>query len=538
MNPSGDRARPDGSGAGRLLTRRHALELGGVSALAALIAACGGSPGTLETSRPEPAGEPQRGGDLVFATNMDISTLDPVFSQNFSERFAYYAIYNTLVAYDEDFNIVPELAVGWDLGDAGRSLTFHLRKNVTFHDGTDCDAEAVKWNLDRILDESTNAPIRGSITPPLKTVTAVDKYTVRLDLAKAWRPLLAAFGERPGFIVSPTAVEKYGKDYGRHPVGSGPFRLVDYTFGSKLDMERFDDYWDPGKPYLDSITMRHTPDQQVQMTMLRTGEAHIMDALNPQLALTIQNADGVVVQKARSGRWYAMQMDTDRPPFDDPLLRQAIAHATNSEAVKEAIYRDEARIATNSIGIGWAYDPKLNKPLYPYDLDLARQKVKDAGADGLEVRYANSSQTDYQQICQLLYENYSKIGLDPQVETVPGSDYYNLVVEDKLNWTLTAWTPRADPDGLLRTLFHSTSSQNTTGYHNPEVDRLLDRAAGLTDRKAAARIYTEVNRIIEKDAPYVWIIWPNSISVTRDNIQGFRFYPDEVFRLRDLWMSS
>lgn len=523
---------------GHAITRRHALELGGVSALGMLIAACGGSPGTLETSRPEPAGEPRRGGDLTFATNMDIATLDPAFSQNFSERFAYYAIYNTLVGYDEDFNIVPELAVGWDLGDGGQTLTFHLRKNVKFHDGTDCDAEAVKWNLDRILEESTNSPIRGSLTPPLKTVTAVDKHTVRLDLERAWRPLLAAFGERPGFIVSPTAVEKYGKDFGQHPVGSGPFAFASYTYGSELVLERFEDYWAPGKPYLDSITMRHTPDQQVQMTMLRTGEAHVMDALNPQLALTIQNAEGVVVQKARSGRWYAMQMDTDKPPFDDPALRQAIAHATNREAVREALYRDEARIATNSIGIGWAYDPELNEPAYGYDLDAARKKVRQAGAEGLSVRYANSSQTDYQQIAQLLYEGYSKIGLDPQVEAVPGSDYYTLVLEDKLNWTLTAWTPRADPDGLLRTLFHSSGSQNTTGYRNPDVDRLLDQAAALTDLTKAKPIYSKVNRIIEKDSPYVWIIWPNAISVTRENIQGFRFYPDEVFRLRDLWMSS
>jgi peptide/nickel transport system substrate-binding protein len=522
----------------RLMTRRRLLGAGGMSALGMLIASCGGNIGALRAIRPKPAGRPKRGGDLVFATNMAITTLDPAFSQNFSERFAYYAVYNSLVAYDENFNLVPELAVGWETTDRGKSLTLHLRKNVKFHDGTACDAEAVKWNLDRLLDKSTNSPLRGQLTPPLQTVSVVDKNTVRLDLSKPWRPLLAAFGERPGFIVSPTAVEKYGKDYGQHAVGTGPFRLENYSYGSELVMTRFDDYWDPGKPYLDSITIQNVPDQQVQLTMLRTGEAHIMDNLTPQLALTIQNADGIAITIANSGRWYAMQMDTGKPPFDDVRLRQAVAYATDSVAVKNALYRGEARVATNAIGIGWAYDPALNKPIYPLDLSLAKKKIADAGARGMSVRYANSSATDYQLIAQLLYEGYAGSGLDLNVGTVPASDYYNLVLEGKLNWTLTAWTPRADPDGLLRTLFYSSAKQNTTGYKNPVVDKLLDEAAVLADHKAANLIYAQVNQIVARDAPYVWIIWPNSITVTRDNIQGFMHYPDEVYRLRDLWMSS
>lgn len=522
----------------RGVSRRQLLRLGGVSALGMLITSCGASAGALRAVGPEPAGKPKPGGDLVFATNMDIATLDPAFSQNFSERFAYYAMFNTLVGYDKDFNIVPELAVGWETTDGGRSLTFHLRKNVKFHDGTSCDAEAVKWNLDRLLDESTNSPLRGQLTPPLNTVVVVDRHTVKLDLAKPWRPLLGAFGERPGFMVSPTAVEKYGKDFGVHPVGTGPFELERYRIGNELVLKRFDGYWDEGRPYLDSITMRHTPDQQVQLTMLRTGEAHIMDNLTPQLALTIQNAEGIAITKADSGRWYAMQMDTDKPPFDEPKLRQAIAHATNTVGVKNALYRGEARIATNSIGIGWAYDPGATSQAYPYDLDLAKKKVSEAGAKGMSIRYANSSETDYQLITQLLQEGYAKTGLELDVETVPGSDYYNLVVEDKLNWSLTAWTPRADPDGLLRTLFYSSGGQNTTGYKNPVVDRLLDEAAVIPDQKKAKKLYGEVNQLIAKDAPYVWIIWPNSITVTRENVQGFRAYPDEVYRLRDLWMSS
>ncbi|MBF8187689.1 hypothetical protein ITP53_18490 [Nonomuraea sp. K274] len=525
------------------MSRRVLLQAGGVSALGLLIAACGGGTGTatggnLGTSPGGATGTPTSGGNLVFATSMDITTLDPAFSQNVSERFAYYAMYNTLVGYDKDFNIVPELAEKWETSKDGKVLTLHLRKGVKFHDGTPFGADAVKWNLDRILDKKTNSPLRGTLTPPLNAVKVVDDATVELQLDTAWRPLLAALGERPGFMVSPTAVEKYGQDYGVHPVGTGPFQFVSFTQDSELKLQRFKDYWAPDKVHLDSITFRHTPEQQVQLTMLRTGEAHITDAITPQLAVTIQSDPSVTIKQAPSGSWYALQMDCDKPPFDKPELRQAIAYATNREGVKGAIFQGKARVATGPTGIGWAYSTSDTTPLYSYDLNKAKQLVQQAGAQGMTVNYVNSSDSDYQTIVQLLQGDYSKIGLNVKVGTVPGSDYYNEVVEDKLNWSLTKWTQRADPDGLLRILFHSKGSQNTTGYSNPEVDRLLDQAAGISDTAEAAKIYQQIQKLVEKDAPYVWVVWPDDIVPFGNKVGGVTLYPDAIYRLRELWISQ
>jgi peptide/nickel transport system substrate-binding protein len=507
-----------------------------------LIAACsssGSSPGgSTNPSATGAAGDPVKGGDLVFASSMDIATLDPAFSQNFNERFAYYAIYNTLVGYDAEFNLVPELAESWETSQDGKTLTFKLREGVKFHDGTDFNAEAAKWNLDRLLDESVNSPLRGSITPPLQSVRAVDETTLELSLERGWRPLVAAMGERPGFMVSPTAVEKFGKDFGANPVGTGPFKFVSYVQDSELKLERFADYWDPDNVHLDSITFKNTPEQQVQLTMLRTGEAHIADALTPQLASTVAGDSAVTVLESETGNWWALQMDVDKPPFDKAELRQAIAHATNREGVQSAIFRDKARLATGPIGIGWSFADDGADPVYPFDLDKAKQLVEQAGATGTTVDYINSSDSDYQAIAQLLQDGYSKIGLNLQVDTVPGSDYYDLVVEDQLNWTLTSWTPRADPDGLLRLLFHTDGSQNTTGYSNPKVDELLDQAAGIQDTDEAAPIYQEVQDILEEDAPYVWVIWPNTMVPQNSKVGGLTLRPDSIYRLRELWISS
>lgn len=133
------------------------------------------------------AGKPSA-GSLVYARNMDTKSLDPHFSTQLSERYALYMIYNTLVAYDKDFNIVPDLAASWDIGDEGRSITFHLQPGAKFHDATDCDAAAVKWNLDRVVDPSVNSPLSGQLKPPLEKVDVIDKTTVKLQSSTPWRP--------------------------------------------------------------------------------------------------------------------------------------------------------------------------------------------------------------------------------------------------------------------------------------------------------------------------------------------------------------
>jgi peptide/nickel transport system substrate-binding protein len=321
-------------------------------------------------------------------------------------------------------------------------------------------------------------------------------------------------------------------------VGTGAFEFVSFTQDSELKLKKFKDYWDADNIYLDSITFKNTPEQQVQLTMLRTGEAHIADAVTPQLAGTVKGDPSVTIEEAETGNWYALQMDCDKPPFDKPELRQAIAYATNRDGVKSAIFLDKARVATGPTGIGWAYSEEETKSIYDYDLDKAKQLVEQAGATGLTVDYINSSESDYQTIAQTLQDGYSKIGLDLKVGTVPGSDYYDQVVEDKLNWTLTEWTPRADPDGLLRILFHSKGSQNSTGYKNPEVDKLLDQAAGITDTSEAAPIYQQIQQILEKDAPYVWVIWPDALVPHGSKVAGITMYPDSIYRMRDMWISA
>jgi peptide/nickel transport system substrate-binding protein len=557
----------------RALSRRRFTTLAAASAAAALSVACGGStsaptatagsqsvataPGAASVTRPTtgagaasaPAGaapttnaavaqSTARGGTLVYARNIDAKTLDPHFSAQFSERYMLYAIYNTLVGYDKDFNIVPDLASSWDVGSDGKTITFHLRPDVKFHDGTDCDAAAVKWNFDRILDPKVNAPVRTQLQPPLASIDVVDKTTVRLNLDQPWRPLIAALGDRPGFIVSPAAVQKYGQDYGRNPVGSGPFKFVEWVTDNHITLQRFDGYWDQGKPYLDSIQMRHVPDSQVQLTQIRTGEAQLIDSVDPSLVSTIRNASGVVVEEYKGGRFYGTQMHPDKPPFDNADLRQALAYATNRAEIQQAVYNGTGRLATHPIGVGWAYDPSLDNQGYMFDLAQAKDHLTKSGMAGQTFTYTTSTSQQAQNLAQVLQAQYQKLGITIKIETVNPADAFALVKSGKTNWTDTNFAPRADPDGLLRILWYSKGFQNSTGFNDPEVDKLLDQAAGIYDTKQAAPLYHQVERKVVANGSHIFYLWGSEFAAHRTEVKGFQYYPDLILRLRDFSISK
>jgi|SRR5215216_4741852 peptide/nickel transport system substrate-binding protein len=521
----------------RRLNRRQVT--GGVvgSALASALAPARGLAWQEATPEGAAEGEPAYGGTLIYARNIDAKTLDPHFSAQWSERFMLYNIYNTLVSWDTDFNIIPELAQSWEILEDGTGIVFNLVPNAVFHDGTACDATAVKWNLDRILNPDNNSNQRGQLEQAVASVEATDPTTLFIALKKPWRPLLAALGERPGFVVSPTAVENSGDQFALNPVGSGPFKFVEWVPDSHIIVERFEDYWDEGKPYLDRIEMRHVPDTQVAVTMVRTGEAQLTDEVDPPMVEALADATDLHVVNYESWRWNSMQMDVDKPPFDNTDFRQALAYGTDRETVLQLVFGGTGRVMTHPIAGGWAYDPQLDS-LMQYDPAKAQELLASSGVAGQTLTMTTDNTRINTDLVQLLQAQYQELGVNVQIETVDSADYFSLIKDDTIPWGPANWTPRADPDGLLRILWHSTGFQNSNGYNNPEVDRLLDEAAGIYDTEKAAELYHEAERIIVEDASYVFIQAPAEFAVVRNEVGGFVYYPDLVLRLRNMWLNT
>jgi peptide/nickel transport system substrate-binding protein len=486
---------------------------------------------------PAAAQAPVRGGTLRIGWIADAKTLDPHFSVQFSERYALYMIFNTLVGLDRAFSVVPELARAWQVSPDGKRVTFQLQRGVKFHDGTDFTADVVKWNIERILDPQTKSPQRSQLEPAVAAVTVTDPYTVVFELKKPFAPLLAALAERPGFMVSPAAVKQAGPDFGRRPVGTGPFRFVEWVADSQLTLERFPDYWDKGKPYLDRVTFRIVPDPTVRLTMVRTGEVDIATDVDAKDVPALQGEAALRVSEMKPpARWTALQWHVDEPPFNNKALRQAIALGIDRNELREVLLSGFGEAARGPVVPGlWWFDPSFKG--FGHDVEQAKRRLAEAGyPNGFRHKFVVENTPQWIRQAELLQGQLQKINVTLELEPVNTADAYALIVQRKSNWTHTRWTQRADPSGLLSILFHSKGFANSTGYNNPRVDELLDRAAAIYEPERRKPLYQEAERLIVDDVPYVFLNYTTEFAVMSKKVQNWGWIPDLIPRFRELWL--
>jgi len=486
---------------------------------------------------PAVAQTPVRGGTLVIGQVQDMKTLDPIRSTDLSEREIMYLIYNSLVRLEPDFSVKPELAASWETENDGRRVVFKLRPGVKFHDGTSLDAEAVKWNLDWRMDPASKSPQKKGLSDIINSVTAVDPLTVAIDLKVQAPGLFGMLGQREGLMASPTAAKKAGDDFGGSPVGSGPFILKEWVRGNRVVVERNPDYWESGKPYLDKIVLQNIAGSVIGI-QLRTGEIDMIHSLTPQDILPLQNASDVELLKAPANRWWSMQWQVDKPPFNNAKLRQAIAHAIDRKTLVDIVQLGKAEIAESPTPPGlWWYSPEVKS--YEFNLDKARALLKEAGyPNGFEVALAAPNASPDSQISTVVQDQLKAAGITANLEPVSASDFYQLVVKRAINFTPENWTQRPDPDGLFRALFYTKEFANSTGYSNPEVDALLDKARALQDPAARKPLYAKMQQIVTTDLPYIPLFFSVEYLAQRKNVHGFVWIPDQIPRYRDLWKAA
>jgi peptide/nickel transport system substrate-binding protein len=481
---------------------------------------------------------PRRGGVLNVGFDDDAKTLNPALSVQLSERQVLYCVYNTLLAIDTDFSLKPELAIAWRAERDGARYVFELRPGVRFHDGSAFDAEAVKWNIAHRMDPASGSPQRAQLAAVIDSVEVLAPLTVAFNLKSPYPALLSDLAERPGFMISPTAAQKYGPDLGRNPVGTGPFVFKSWTQGSSIVLERNPTYWEPDKPYLDSIVFRDIPNHVIGLQRLGVGEVDSVTSLSPDELRPIDGNDAIAIEQARVGRWYSLQWQVDKPPFDNPKLRQAIAYAIDRNRLNQLTMRGRAIIANGPTPAGlWWSSP--DEVVYDHDPDKARALLKEAGiAPGATLALSASSEVLLRRIDQLIVEQLSAVGLKIVLEPVAASEAYARVVQRAINFTPISWTQRADPNGLLYILLHSKGFANTTGYSSPEMDRLLEEARVSSDQARRKALYAAVKTRFMQDLPYIPLYFAAEYAAVSKTVQGFVWPPDQIPRFREAWKTG
>ncbi len=482
-----------------------------------------------------------RGGTLRIGLANDLTTMDPHLSTAYVDRIVYQSIYSPLVRLEKDLTIKPELAEKWEYTDP-TTLVFSLRKGVKFHDGTDFNAKAVKINFDRMMNPDTKS-LRASEIASVKEVQIVDDYTVRLILKAPNAALLSVLSDRAGMIISPAAIEKYGKDLARNPVGTGPFSFVEWVTGDHLTVKKFDGYYEKGAdgsalPYLDQVIFKGIPDGTVRLTALKTGTIEMVDAPDAKDVPSLKAGKDPVYDQVPGLGYQGIELNHANAPFDKLEARQAVAYSVDFAAITKNILFDTATPGQGPIPpSSWAYDSKVN--IFKRDPAIAKELLTKAGFT-LPVKFPAMVTNDPQNLLigQALKEQLAEGGFDMQIQQLDFPTALDKETKKDFTFWQVGWSGRADPDGNIYNFIFSTGGNNFTNWKNGKADELLDKARTLNDQAQRKDLYTQIITIVNNEVQRVYGWWPADRKAFSPKVMNFVHSPDGMIRTKEMWLGK
>jgi peptide/nickel transport system substrate-binding protein len=464
--------------------------------------------------------------------------MDPHLSGSKIDRQVYHNIYEPIVTLDARLGIKPGLAESWTQPDP-KTLVFKLRRGVKFHDGTDFNAEAAKFNFERMKNEPKS--VRKGEVANIDTVEVVDSHTVKVNLKKPDAALLATLTDRAGMMVSPKVVQERGAELGRNAkgAGTGPFEFVEWVKDSHLIIKRNDAYWNrQGGPYLDRVRYRPIPDDVVKLQSLQSGEIDAMDYVQPRDVAAVKADKNLVVVDVPSLADFAYQLNLTRPPFNNKALRQAVAYALDLEQIVKGVWLNVGVPANGPIPpTSWAYD----KSIAPIKRDLARAKAKLAEggqAGGFTFTLTTNNIPINVQEAEVMQAQLAEAGITAKVKLVDSATLISDGNNKSFEMISFQWSGRPDPDGNTYQFYRTTpgTSLNWSGISNPQIDALLDRSREVNSQAERKKLFSQLTRILQDELPMVFIVHPVEPKAFSPRVQNYDPIPDGMMRFKDVWL--
>lgn len=466
--------------------------------------------------------------DFTYVCGTEPTTLDPHLVNDNATARASCQIYETLVYRDTDSSIKPGLAESWTTSEDATVWTFKLREGVKFHDGETFNAEAVKYNIERLQNPDTAAP-KASLVNMVKSVDVVDEYTVSFTLTEPSSVFLAQISSYTTGMLSPKAVETYGKDFGQNPVGTGPLKLESWDYGSSLTLTRFDDYWGE-KATVDSVTIRIVPEDASRVMMLKTGDADIVAGIPPIQIADLKADDNVKVLIETGYRTIFVGMNSTKAPLDDVRVRQAVNYAIDREAIIKNIMRDIASYP-DSFMISNVIDYSAKGlGCYEYNPEKAKELLAEAGVENLtmtlstpEGRYTND-----RQVAEVVQAMLAEVGITAKIEVLDWGAYQEKATagEHEL-FLLGMGCPTGDPEFNMYMNFGTTGPQNYSRFSNATVDKLLEEQSTILDNDERAGVMYQIQEELKNDACSAPLYYEVQTYGSAADISGFVIYPNE-----------
>ncbi|MFQ5872958.1 MAG: ABC transporter substrate-binding protein [Dehalococcoidia bacterium] len=528
-----------------------------------------------------------KGGELTRLWS-DPPTLDPALTSDTTSATVVVEVFSGLVSIDEQLNIVPDIAEGWDISDDGRTYTFYLRKDVKFHDGKPVTAHDFKYSMERTLDPRTEstvadlylndivgakAKLNGTATD-VKGIQVLDDHTLQLTIDAAKPYFLAKLTYPTAFVVDQENVES-GDDWTSRPNGTGPFKLTMWDIGEMIRLERNDLFYN-GPPYLDVVNF--VLSGGVGMTMYENGEiditgvglADIDRVLDPTEAL---NLDLHITPPQYSISYIGL--NTQQAPFDDVKVRQALSYAINKELIADAVlsnllipaygilppgfpgYNNNLEglhfdaekamwlMATSSYGEG---DPEITRLLAEAEQEMDLQTRLDL-LNQASIRAAGNLPPVILSVpggggavgldTEVILEMWRRfLGVDVEIRQSEFATFLRDLDRRRFQMFELGWVADyPDPQDFLDILFYSESSNNHTGYYNMEVDRLLEEARTEPDVEARIALYQQAEQIIVTEAPWIptWYTGDRYVLI-KPNVKDYALTPLISPRLKNVYI--
>ena len=482
--------------------------------------------------------------DVVFAVASTFTTTDPYDANDTLSQAMAKSFYEGLYGFDKDMKMIPVLAESYDVNKDGLVYTIKLKKGIKFHDGTDFKADAVKANFDRVTNPENKLKRYGLYSNIAKT-EVVDDYTARITLKTAFSAFINNLAHPSGVMISPAAIAKYSKDIASNPVGTGPFKFVEWNRTDFLKVTKFDGYWHKGYPKVDTITWKPVIDSNSRAAVMQTGEAHFTYPVPYELAEVLKAKPGLELVAAPSIIVRYLSMNTQQKPFDNAKVRQAINYAINKDAVAKVAFGGYATPADAVVPAGVEFSIKTG--LWPYDVAKAKQLMAEAGyPNGFETElWSAYNHTIAQKVTQVLQQQLAQIGVKVKITLLEAGQR----VEKVESWPDPATAPvrlyyvgwsasTGEADWALRPLLGSESFPprlfNTAYYKSDKVDNDIKGALLTTDHAAKAKFYRDAQETIFQDAPWAPLVIEKLLSAKNKKLSGVYTMPDGSFNFTDI----
>jgi len=504
------------------------------------LVACGKKP-TADVTQPLSEKKPAYGDILVQGDIGDASNLIPLLASDSASHNIAGMVYNGLVKYDKDMNIVGDLAESWEVSQNGLVITFHLRKGVKWHDGYPFTSADVLYTYQVTVDPKTPTAYAGDFLK-VKRAEALDDYTFRATYQKPFAPALISWSNAilPRHLLSGKDITK--SPLARHPIGTGPYMFKEWVAGQKITLISNPDYFE-GQPYIDGHITRIIPDSATMFLELRAQNIAMM-GLTP-LQYTRQTESSLFKNNYNKYRYLSFSYtylgyNLKNPLFTDKRVRQAISYAINKNEIINGVLLNLGKPANGPYKPGtWAYNDKVK--IYNYNPQKARELLREAGwilnregileKDGKPFTFeivTNQGNETRQKCAEIIQRQLKEIGITVKIRVLEWSAFVTDFINKRhFDSVILGWTIPLDPDAY--DVWHSSKTApeelNFISYKNPEADEMLEKGRSTFDQKERKKYYDRFQEILAEDQPYTFLYVPDALVIIHKRFRGIEPAP-------------